>query len=443
MLKNLSYKTQLYFVLILGLILRLIQLDRSFSNDEFSAYFRFCNEKSFQHFIEFGVMPDGHPAGIQCFLWIWTSFFGWGEVVSRLPFAVAGVLALFFFYLAFEKWYNHKSALLTIGLLAVLEMPIMYSQLARPYAFGFLAIGIQLYFWVKIFVLGQRSWKNFILLGLISVGSFYVHYMSAFVVVIILLSGLFYVKKEDVKKVVVLSLLIIVLFLPHLDITLHHLSLGGLDWLGQPQLMDIWYVLVYPFNDSKVILIICLASIILGISVWKQEKRWLPIVWFLIFLLVIYLKSVLGKPIMQHALFIFVLPFLLITITSYKKWNYWWIGIIAMHTIFIRSYYEETRYGNFESIAHQLESIREKISVYADVNQASYLEYYVGKREVLYNVSEIKSIEKDSFYYAWCHKSRLHFDTSRYLVKDLHINLIPFSKGDWPIDGVQKIYLKP
>ena len=78
MLKNLSYKAQLYFVLILGLILRLIQLDRSFSNDEFSAYFRFCDEKSFQHFIEFGVMPDGHPAGIQCFLWIWTSFFGWG-----------------------------------------------------------------------------------------------------------------------------------------------------------------------------------------------------------------------------------------------------------------------------------------------------------------------------------------------------------------------------
>jgi hypothetical protein len=81
--------------------------------------------------------------------------------------------------------------------------------------------------------------------------------------------------------------------------------------------------------------------------------------------------------------------------------------------------------------------------VYADVNQASYLEYYLGKREVLYNVSEIKSIEKDSFYYAWCHKSRLYFDTSRYLVKDLHTNLIPFSKGDWPIDGVQKIYLKP
>ena len=111
MLKVSSYKVQLYFVLILGLILRLIQLDRSFSNDEFSAYFRFIGYDSFHDIIEFGVIPDGHPAGIHLFLWNWTKWFGFNEVTTRLPFVVAGTIALYFFYKAFQKWYckNNKS----------------------------------------------------------------------------------------------------------------------------------------------------------------------------------------------------------------------------------------------------------------------------------------------------------------------------------------------
>ena len=384
MLKVSSHKVQLYFVLILGLILRLIQLDRSFSNDEFSAYFRFIGYDSFHDIIEFGVIPDGHPAGIHLFLWNWTKWFGFNEVITRLPFVIAGTIALYFFYKAFQKWYGHKSAITAIGLLAVLELCIFHSQLARPYAFGLLAISIQLYYWVKVHINNQLKWKHYLLMSFSVLASFYIHYMSAFVSVIILVTGILNFKRYW-KYEMLFGMIILVLFIPHIDITLHHLSLGGLEWLVKPKVQDIWYTLIYPFNDSAVIFIICLAFIVFAIPFLKESKRWYPIIWFLVFFVTLYLKSIFGQPIMQHSQFLFVLPFLIITITAFKKWNYWWIGIIAMHTIFIRDYYneQETRYGNFKQIAQEIDTIVDLHPVYIDVNNKRYFQYYLGVKDSL------------------------------------------------------------
>ena len=74
-------------IVAVGLGLRLWNLGFSYSNDELSALSR-VRFDSFAQLVRDGFYVDGHPGGIQVFLFYWVKLFGMSEWAVRLPFAL-------------------------------------------------------------------------------------------------------------------------------------------------------------------------------------------------------------------------------------------------------------------------------------------------------------------------------------------------------------------
>ena len=67
-------------------------------HDELSALGR-VQYNSVQDVITYGVeINDTHPPGGQVFLYYWTSLFGTGEMIVKLPFLICGLLAVILVY---------------------------------------------------------------------------------------------------------------------------------------------------------------------------------------------------------------------------------------------------------------------------------------------------------------------------------------------------------
>jgi hypothetical protein len=91
-----SNKQILVIVMIIGSVLRFFNYDDiPFTTDEFSALFRLKFD-NFSELIEKGVKIDGHPAGVQVFLYYWTKLFGESEWVVKLPFTILGIFSIYF-----------------------------------------------------------------------------------------------------------------------------------------------------------------------------------------------------------------------------------------------------------------------------------------------------------------------------------------------------------
>src|SRR5436190_5899530 len=149
-IKKYPEETVLVFILFIGAILRFHHLGfTSLSNDELSAIMR-AHQNSFSELIQNGVMTDFHPAGVEIFQFYWIKLFGDGVFIVRFPFVIAGILSILLLYLLAVRWFNKTSALFAASALCFLQFPLLYSQLARPYAFGLLFALASAYFWTLI-----------------------------------------------------------------------------------------------------------------------------------------------------------------------------------------------------------------------------------------------------------------------------------------------------
>ena len=88
----------LFVILSVAAILRFtLYADFSYSNDELSALMRLRYD-TFSELVSKGFYVDGHPGGIQVFLWFWVRLFGESEAAARLPFVLAGILSVYLVY---------------------------------------------------------------------------------------------------------------------------------------------------------------------------------------------------------------------------------------------------------------------------------------------------------------------------------------------------------
>ena len=130
----------LLFILLLGTVLRIYRLqDIPFTHDEFSALFR-TRFDNFADLISQGVKNDGHPAGIQVFMYYWVRLFGEGEVAVKIPFIISGILSIYLIYRLGKEWFNPLVGLISGAFVSCLEYTIMYSQIARPYISGLMLV---------------------------------------------------------------------------------------------------------------------------------------------------------------------------------------------------------------------------------------------------------------------------------------------------------------
>ena len=320
------YSIILCIITLIGAVCRLYGFfDLPFTHDEISAATK-LHYTSFSQLIDSGIRGDGHPAGVQVFLWYWSKLFGYSEIVLRIPFLLMGIACIPLSYVVSKLWFNKNTALFVAGFLSLSQIAIFHSLTIRPYIAGLFFTLLMLYYWSKIIFTKDYRWKNVILMGIFVATSAYIHHFSMLFAALLGISGLFFLEKRNVWKYLLACMLAIVLYIPHIPILLHQMQIGGVGgpdgWLAKPTPE---FFIIYPkylFHFSRyvylIIAMILIYSTIVNFKGWtkKTDKRILALTLFLLPLLIAYVYSIYINSVLQFSVLIFFLPFFLMLLFS-------------------------------------------------------------------------------------------------------------------------------
>ncbi|MDI3526654.1 MAG: hypothetical protein PWR03_837 [Tenuifilum sp.] len=315
-MQNKIFNGTLILILAFGIVLRFYNLfSIPFTYDEFSAIFR-TNFSNFSDLIKYGVKVDGHPAGIQVFLFYWIRLFGVNEWIVKFPFLLFGVFSIYLTYLNGRIWLNNTAAFLASAFIATLQYTVIYSQIARPYVSGLFFVLAMFYYW-SLIVKGEnkKEWSVYFLYVLFTSLCLYNHYFSFLQASIIGVYGLLIIPKERRVGYFIANAIALLLFTPHLGIFLNHLSIGGVGgWLGKPNWNFFIHYLLYAFGYSTILFLFVIAVFFYGIVKNRnneKEKLVMFSVFALLPFIIGFVYSVLVNPVLQYSVLIFSFPFLL------------------------------------------------------------------------------------------------------------------------------------
>ncbi|MBK6524682.1 MAG: glycosyltransferase family 39 protein [Crocinitomicaceae bacterium] len=311
----------LILILMIGFALRFsVSITHSYTNDELSAINRLRYD-SFSDLIEKGVKEgDMHPAGVQVFEKIWSSLFGTSELALRLPFVLFGTASIFLIFLIGSKWFNRKTGIFAAAILAVLYFPIVQSELARPYSPGLFITLLTAWYYHKVLFCEVKKYSNTILLGLCFAAGMYTHYFLFLFLIFIGFTGLIFLRKDNFKLYLLSSIIAVLLFIPHISITLHHLSVGGLGWLGKPDSDFLFQFIFYAFNESWMLLMFLFVLILFSFfqkdreAIFKSKYYWLSATWFFGIYILAHAISLYATPLLKFPVMLFAFPFLILMI---------------------------------------------------------------------------------------------------------------------------------
>ena len=383
--------------IIIGASLRFYGFsDWSLSNDELSAISR-TNFSSFSELIDKGIWVDGHPALIQIFEYYWIQVFGNSAFAIRLPFVLMSIGSCIYFYRLLSNWLNKNAALVGLSLFIPNYLFVLYAQIARPYTAGLFFV-VAFSFYLFRYLKTAEVKKNALALILFGLAASLTHYFSALTVFLIYLSASVYLNKQNLKAYFVFALIIVLLYLPHLPITLNHLSIGGVTWLPKPESDYLSRFISYLFQSSIVYQLILLI-VLLFFGIRRGLKiEWKPIiigsfVFFTCFFIAYY-YSIYKTPVLQFSVLIFASPFLFIIIAALisKKTNIKLTLVLSSLLLLIGSYsliaenqiYTKKPFANFKGVAENsvrltAELGKENVLSIANSSSPYYLDYYTSK----------------------------------------------------------------
>ncbi len=438
-IKKYQYEAILLIIMIIGAFLRFYNcVEMSLSNDELSTLKR-LQYGSIGDVIEKGVMgTDVHPAGIQVFLYYWVKVFGESVLSVRFPFIIFGILSIPAVYLIVARWFGKVNALFAAASISLLQFPVFYSQLARLYSPGLLFTLLTVLFWTMILFNDKAKKKALFYVGYIvfSCLSMYTHYFSFLFAGIVGITGLFFLKKHNYKAYLLSGIIMILLFIPHLNISIHHFSYKGVEWLGKPSPHFFVSHIYHGLNESYLVLI-AFAAILTG-SVWINRKivQWtkyhtLSLIFFLVPFFIGYFYSVYCNPILQHSGLLFSFPYLIIFGFSFihtdkmgKKHGLllaFYCCICLYSLVMEKKYYQTEHFGEFKKLAltaqrwsdnYGNDNIEKVINIY----NRYYIDYYFNDLEKTMDyehceffnnegidkfISIVKESTKPYFIYAW------------------------------------------
>ena len=463
----------LILILCVGVAMRFYNFsDWSLTNDELSALSRlqFDNLSSV---IEKGVrLDDMHPMGVQVFLWYWTKFFGITPFAVRLPFVILGCLSLGLFYSIAKDWVGPNRALIALSIFACSQFPILYSQLARPYAPGLFFSLLFVLAWSKIVFQKENSKPTFtqwnLLLVIGGVGAMYSHYFSFLFVGLVGLAGLIFIREYKTRLFyLVAGILMFLLYIPNANVFITHFSVGGLGgdggWLGPPGKYAIAEFLFYSLNNDWLLLIYLLVIVLAALFLNKFElvnrkMFFLSLVLGLLPVLIAYFYSIVKNPVFQYSILVFGYPLIVTAICSlieFKNKRIEKALVVLTLLLFFYSSAISKKYYSTEQFAVFKELV-EDVKIYTDqygdknieytvnVIKPFYFNYYFGHDRLKSNFVqyrcndnttylELDSILKHStkkyFLHAWSnnyHAPELEYRIRKYfpyLIKqDIHFN---------------------
>jgi hypothetical protein len=392
------------FLMITAFVLRIIGSDtNSFHNDELSALYR-LQVDGFYELIDKSITPDAHPALIQTFLYYWTKITGFRPWLVRLPFVIAGVASVWLILLLGMRWFGRNAGWLAATSFGLLQFPILYSQLSRPYSTGVFFILAATLCWNRLIrpLPGNRFRKSFLPatgMTIFFALAMYNHYFSFFMAGTIGITGLFLLKKNTLVPYLLSGGAAILLFMPHLLISTVQVARGGLAlWLAPPNWHWISDHFRYLFNDSSSLLI-TVAVLTIPWLVTKAKScqggfnrlRLVSVLWFFIPLIFAFSWSWLVNPILQHSIMLFALPFLLLALfSSYGDDNsHFSKGVVVLyplllisHLLFSTNYYKTKHYTDFKEAAAAIcDDLSIPGTVWAtDVNDPWYIHFYLDQK---------------------------------------------------------------
>lgn len=414
-LKAVFFSSEILILLVILVIAALLRFYNyssfSYSNDELSAIMR-LRYNTFAELVANGFYVDGHPGGIQVFLWYWVKLFGDSEASVRLPFVVAGVLSVLMVFKIGKFAFGSVSGLFASASLSFLQFPLLYSQIARPYGSGMLFSLLFIWFWLKV-VFEENQEKKQLLINLtgFSISAalcMYNHYFSFLFALITGVSGLLFIPRQRLVKYILAAVFACILFLPHLYITLNHLKYKGVGfWLAKPTISFLKDHLFYVF-DSSVYTLILIFSVVLILFFIRRRGynhrtfrfQILFTVLFLMPILVGFIYSMLRAPVLQHSVLIFSFPCLLLVIFSFGGselnrvrsailWAFLGGGIIG--TVWINNYYKKQHFGEFKDIAYLSSKFDRRfnkdVTIAISTNNPDYLKFYLKVNE---NIPDIE-----------------------------------------------------
>jgi len=412
-MKFVTNKNILFLILIVAIVLRFYNFFQiPFTHDEFSALFR-LNFDNFTDLIEKGIKIDGHPAGVQIFLYLWTKLFGSSEWIVKFPFAIAGVISVFLIFLIGKEWFNETVGLLSAAYIASIQYTVMYSQIARPYSFGLLFTLAMVYFWSKLIKKPEKKTTlHLILYIFFSTLSVYNHYFSFLFAIIVGTVGIFIIEKKYKKILLISAIVVFILFIPHLPIFFYQIKIGGVGtWLSKPHPDFFLNYLFYLFQYSKEVIVT--TSILIFITLLNASKKYpfKKIFIFLIFfnlpIIIGYLYSVYINPVLQFSVLIFSFPYLYFILFGYinnlkPKSNLLliiFILIINVYSlIFVRQHYKLFYNSIYEKILKDYSEIKkDKNNILAFVySHKKITQYYIDKYKYTLKFTWLNDIEKES-----------------------------------------------
>lgn len=318
----------LLFILAIGAALRFYGFPHiPFMYDEVSAWAR-TGYSSFSELINHGVKGDGHPAGIQVFLFFWRKVAGDSEAAFKLPFLLMGLCSIWLVFKIGSYWFNHSVGYISAAFIACLQYTVMYSQIARPYASGLFFALVMVWCWTQYLLNDQQKRRNWYLAGYVLFAALccYNHYFSLLFAFITGLTGLFFLGKKNIKHYLVANVLVVLLFIPHLPITLFQFGIGGVGgWLPKPGVDFFRNYLDYIFHFSWWMKGLAIALILFGM-VYPSSKlsstfrfRVIALSWFLLPFFTGYFYSIFRNAVLQYSVLIFSFPYLIFFIFSWIK----------------------------------------------------------------------------------------------------------------------------
>jgi hypothetical protein len=392
----------LVIVLVIAALLRFWHYAGfSYSNDELSALYR-TRFDTFSQLVRDGFYVDGHPGGVQVFLFYWVRLFGMSEASVRLPFVITGVLCVLFTWLIASRWFNRVTGLFCTTTIAFLHFPLLYSQIARPYTTGLLFVLIMVYFWSRLLFFDHENshkrkfWMAFAYTMSLAL-CLYDHYFSFLFAVIVGMTGVLFVKKSNYKYYFIAAAIGFILFIPHIPITLNHMRIGGVGlWLGKPGVGWLAGHLFYIFNRSLILtgilVILILISLLKGSrKITLNKFQIICLVWFILPFLIGMIYSRLINPLLQDSVLLFSFPFLILFLFSFLEEPLdllkgtlllIWTAAGLFSTIVEKDYYHSQHFGEFKGIAENIAKWdkdfgEENITKAINVNNPWYIEFYL------------------------------------------------------------------
>ena len=217
-------KTMLFIIMVFGLFLRLLWIDKSDGlwTDEMISYFE--AKQSFPLGILHSLYNgNGHMPLYFFILHFWMKLFGNGDVTLRLLSVVFGVLIIPVAYLTGKELSSKRTGIILAALCSLNSFLIYYSQEVRFYSLLALLSYLSALFLLRI--KNNPDKKNYIALILINTAIIYtfpIGIIFIFVESLVMLIFMYFNQREKIKNFIISQLITFGMFLPYLTILIHH-----------------------------------------------------------------------------------------------------------------------------------------------------------------------------------------------------------------------------